>query len=127
MLFFAPLMCLTSTLFYRVVSKLLIIPAATLDEMLIFCKVFNAWQLVKMVNCSQVYKYSLSFVQANTIAAILRSHILSLVWDVVRYYLFLVVYCPLEYHFLLAQVPDELVLKAEFRDPLVKCGYQSQQ
>ena len=39
--FFAHLMCLTSTLFDRMVSKLLIVLAATIDEMLIFCKVFN--------------------------------------------------------------------------------------
>ena len=77
--FFAHLMCLTSTLFDRMVSKLLIVLATTIDEMLIFCKVFNARQLVKIVNCSQVYMYSLSFVQANTIDAILRSYILYLV------------------------------------------------
>ena len=63
------------------VSKLLIVLAATLDEMLIFCKMFNAGQLVKMVNCSQVYMYSLSFVQANTIAAISRLYMLYLVWE----------------------------------------------
>ena len=77
--FFAHLMGLTSTLFDRMVSQLLIVLAATIDEMLIFCKVFNARQLVKMVNCSQVYMYSLSFVQANTIAAISRLHMLYLV------------------------------------------------
>ena len=41
---------------------------------------FNAQHLVKMVNSSQVHMYSLSFVQANTIAAILRLHMLYLVW-----------------------------------------------
>ena len=75
--FFAPLMCLTSTLFDRMVSKLLIVLAATIDEMLIFCKLFNTRQLV---NSSQVHMYSLGFVQANTIAAISRSYMLYLVW-----------------------------------------------